>query len=100
MGAIKKHHIDMVELRFYLEKLLKETGALVPGCDNHETLVDAGDPEALVHAYCRANKEITNWGGGPLPAGWKRRDITDFMKRIVDEAPDQCPDCANCASKD
>lgn len=92
--------LDLDFLEIELKGLLKETGALVLGCEFHETLVDAGDPEALVHAYCRANKEMTNWGGGPLLAGWKRRDITDLMKRIVDEAPDQCPVCASWASKD
>ena len=96
MGAVKNYGLDMVGLRGYLEESLKETGALV-SCDIHETLIDAGDPEALVHAYCRVNKEITNWNGGPLPAGWSRRDLTDFMKRVVDEAPDRCPDCANSA---
>ena len=94
MSDLSDRTIEFEDLRTSLKELLKETGALVRGCDIHEALVDAGDPEALERACRLAKRRIST------PAGWSEQGVADFIKRIVDEAPDRCPDCEHWASKD
>jgi hypothetical protein len=57
------------------------------------------DDDLLVEAYKIANARITK-GEIDLPSMMDRRDFTDLIKEVVEQAPDFCPECDRLFGKD
>jgi hypothetical protein len=78
-----------------------ERDAGVHACEFHSVLWrDIAVAEvALQGAYKLANYRITN-GHLELPRGFSRRDFTDAIKSVLEEAPTECYVCAHVFGND
>ena len=70
-------------------------------CDWHDGVFmsEFVDGHGLDEAYKIANARITA-GAIKLPSMMNRRDFTDLIKKVVQDAPDFCPECDRIFSKD
>jgi hypothetical protein len=84
---------------------MQEEIAIVAGlgerCEMHPDVYMCGfpDEEQLVEAYKITNARITKGDIGLLSL-MTRRDFTDLIKEVVEQAPDFCPDCERLFGKD
>ncbi|WP_338821495.1 hypothetical protein WDM22_22585 [Bradyrhizobium septentrionale] len=70
-------------------------------CEMHKDVFmgEFPDEELLVEAYKIANARITK-GEIELPSMMSRRDFTDLIKEVVEQAPVFCPECERLFGKD
>lgn len=69
-------------------------------CELHDVYVSEFPYEdLLVEAYKIANARITA-NEIELPSMMTRRDFTDLVKEVVEQAPAECPECDRLFNKD
>lgn len=92
MGMAKEMMLQMDDMRPVAEEVAIAAG-LGERCEFHDMFTsDFPDEELLVEAYKIANARITSGQIG-LPSMMSRRDFTDLIKEVVEQAPSECPDC-------
>jgi hypothetical protein len=100
MGAAKDLMMQQEDVEVLAGEVAHDAGVL-HACEFHSVLWrdSAVHEAALQGAYKLANYRITN-GQLELPRGFSRRDMTDAIKSVVEEAPTECYLCAHIFGKD
>jgi hypothetical protein len=100
MGVAKEMGLQREDMRSAAEEVAIAAG-LGERCELHEDVFVSEFPyeDKLVEAYKIANARISA-GDVDLPSMMSRHDFTELIKEVVEEAPDECPECNRIASKD
>jgi hypothetical protein len=100
MGAAKEMMLQREGMTGIAEEVAIAAG-LGERCEMHSDVFmsDFPDEDLLVEAYKIANARITKGEIG-LPSMMDRRDFTDLIKEVVEQAPDFCPECERLFGKD
>jgi hypothetical protein len=100
MGAVKEAWLQQEDMRGIAEQVAIAAG-LGERCEMHSDVFmsEFPDEDLLVEAYKIANARITK-GEIELPSMMSRRDFTDLIKEVVENAPDFCPECQRLFGKD
>lgn len=100
MGAAKEMMLQREGMTGAAEEVAIAAG-LGERCEMHEDVFmsEFPDEDLLVEAYKIANARISK-GEIELPSMMSRRDFTDLIKEVVEQAPDFCPECQRLFDKD
>jgi hypothetical protein len=93
MGMVKEAALQREGMIGDVEAIAVAVG-LGEFCEFHDDVFISEFPyeDKLVEAYKLANARITS-GEIDLPSMMTRRDFTDLIKEVVEQAPDECPEC-------
>jgi hypothetical protein len=100
MGVVKEAMLQREDMRGDAEDVAIAAG-LGERCEFHSDVFISEFPfeDLLVEAYKIANARITANEIG-LPSMMTRRDFTDLIKDVVEQAPDECPQCKRLFNSD
>ena len=100
MSGAKRQLEEQEALSGVIEQIAVTAG-LGQRCERHpEVFISEGmpDPDALTLACKIMNAGITE--GRIQVSSLSRRDVTDLLKDLVEQAPEACPECERLFGKD
>jgi hypothetical protein len=100
MGVVKEMMLQREDMKGDAESVAIAAG-LGKSCEFHSDVFGSEFPyeDLLVEAYKIGNARITAGEIG-LGSMMTRRDFTDLIKQVVEQAPDECPECKRLFNRD